>query len=304
MCSRGVGLGDDRVAHVPVDRLRALELRRERLLGQERGVLEVIEVAGVEPAQDVVLGQQSDDLLAVEHRDRGGTGPRQLPRAVGERRPPGDRRLDGELAQGVHSWKRSRYPVAIRSDMIVTGIPTIMKRRNGTGRPLRSSTPVAATFAAAAIGVAFPPKQAPSASAHQFVWSVDAVAPLAWSSSTTGIIAAVKGMLSTSAEPAAPPQTSTSISFVADPPVRSPNSSATSVITPCCSSAPTMTNRPTKKKIVAHSTRSSAASTSSAATSRSNVAPLSATTAGSTPSVVCRKKATIVPTSTATERFT
>ena len=35
------------------------------------------------------------------------------------------------------------------------------------GRPARAAMPAAATFAAAAMSVALPPKQAPSASAHQ-----------------------------------------------------------------------------------------------------------------------------------------
>lgn len=68
--------------------------------------------------------------------------------------------------------------------------------------PVRASAETAAKLAAAAIRVALPPKQAPSARAHQVASSK----PSAWSSSTTGIIAAVKGMLSTSAEPAVAPQ--------------------------------------------------------------------------------------------------
>ena len=184
----------------------------------------------------------------------------------------------------------------------MTGIPISRKRTNDTGWCARSSTPEAATFAAAATIVALPPKQAPSASAHQSSsWNPS---PGAFSVSTTGIIAAVNGMLSTSAEPPAAPQRITIASAVREPSVRSARASAIRSITPRSSSPPTITKRPTKKKIVDHSTRSSACSTSSAATSSITVAPVSATTAGSRCSVVCRKKAMIVPPSTASDRFT
>ena len=49
----------------------------------------------------------------------------------------------------------------------VTGIPIRGKSRKPIGRPARAAMPAAATLAAAATIVALPPKQAPSASAHQ-----------------------------------------------------------------------------------------------------------------------------------------
>ena len=49
----------------------------------------------------------------------------------------------------------------------VTGSPTFRNVMNPIGGPLRAAMPAAATFAAAAISVALPPKQAPIASAHQ-----------------------------------------------------------------------------------------------------------------------------------------
>jgi hypothetical protein len=50
---------------------------------------------------------------------------------------------------------------------MVAGRPTLRKVRKLIGVPARSAIPAMATFAAAAIRVALPPKQAPSASDHQ-----------------------------------------------------------------------------------------------------------------------------------------
>jgi hypothetical protein len=53
------------------------------------------------------------------------------------------------------------------SETMVTGSPMRRKVMNPIGRPERAAIPAAATFAAAATIVAFPPNHAPSASAHQ-----------------------------------------------------------------------------------------------------------------------------------------
>src|SRR5215213_6603149 len=97
---------------------------------------------------------------------------------------------------------------------------------NPIGAPARAAMPDAATFGAAATSVALPPKQAPSAIAHQYASSP---APRV---STTGIIAAVTGMLSTAAEPTAAVQRTPSSSAVRSPPVADAIPSATSASAP------------------------------------------------------------------------
>src|SRR5918992_151058 len=103
------------------------------------------------------------------------------------------------------------------------------------GAPARAAMPEAATLAAAATIVALPPKQAPRASDHQY-----ASAPAPPSASTTGIMAAVNGMLSTAAEPSAEVQRIPSSSATRSPPVTDAIPSATSASAPVSSSAPTI----------------------------------------------------------------
>ena len=79
--------------------------------------------------------------------------------------------------------------------------------------------------------------------------------------------------------------------------------SATSLIAPVSSSAPTITNSPTKKNSVGHSMPRSASSTLWRVSSSMIVAPVSATVAGSTPSAPWTKNARIVMTSTGSVRL-
>ena len=101
-------------------------------------------------------------------------------------------------------------------------MPALRNGTNPIGRPARAAMPDAATLAAAATIVALPPKQAPSDSAHQYASSSPP------SCSTTGIIVAVNGMLSTTAEPIADTHRIPSSSAVRSPPVTDAMPSATS----------------------------------------------------------------------------
>ena len=68
------------------------------------------------------------------------------------------------------------YAVAMIMETSVTGRPILRKYRKPIGLPARAAIPAAATLAAAATSVALPPKQAPSANAHQYASS-----PSSWS---------------------------------------------------------------------------------------------------------------------------
>jgi hypothetical protein len=185
----------------------------------------------------------------------------------------------------------------MEASMVV--VPMRRKYMKPIGWPARADSPAAATLAAAAMSVALPPKQAPRASAHQYASS----SPPPCSESTTGIMAAVKGMLSTTAEPSAEAQAMPSSSAVRSPSVSDAMPWATSSIAPRSSSAPTSTKRPMKKNSVGHSIEASERSSGARLVNSITVAPAIATVAGSMCSAWWAKKVRIVATRTGTVRL-
>ena len=89
--------------------------------------------------------------------------------------------------------------VATAHDNTITGIPTFIHSKVVNGYGLLSLIATTITLALDPMGVAFPPKPAPIANAQKR-GAAERVPPLASVISTiTGIIAAVNGMLSTTA---------------------------------------------------------------------------------------------------------
>src|SRR5688500_3883562 len=271
---------------------------------QERGALQLADITRHHRGDHIALPQDADELPVVatdrkcrqprvdERRDRG---------AERLGRPQGGHLTDQLLAERAHAMYLSEmYAVPTAIDRSVAGMPTLRKGTNPIGRPARSAMPAAATFAAAAMSVALPPKHAPIASAHQYA-SSPGLSSI--SCSTTGIIVAVKGMLSTAAEPIAEPHVIPSSSAVRSPPVTSAIQSATSLIAPTSSRAPTMTISPRKKKSIDQSIPESASSTSCFVTRSITVAPANATVATSRCSGLWRKNRRIVPIRTGIVRL-
>ena len=109
--------------------------------------------------------------------------------------------------------------------------------------------------------VALPPRQAPSASAHQSGSTASPAVPSCW---TTGIIVAVYGMLSTNADAIPLTQSRPSVVTAWSPPVSSTRWVPRAAITPVATRPSTSTKRPTKKRSVDQSTSRISSSGSSA----------------------------------------
>ena len=124
-----------------------------------------------------------------------------------------------------------------------------MNRRKEIFLPARSLIPATTTLAEAPIRVKLPPKSAPRASAHHKGRTSASESPSAWARSCiTGIMVAVKGMLSTIPLAMALPHITSIAVRVGEPP------------TPIRISA--STKSPTKKSSVGHSTSRKTSSTS------------------------------------------
>src|SRR5918997_2816927 len=141
----------------------------------------------------------------------------------------------------------------ITSATSVSGNPESKKRQNLNDIPSLPTSPATTRLAEAPMRVKFPPRQAPRESDHHNGSTVAASYPRAWaSSSITGTIVAVKGMLSTIPEAKPLPHITTRAVTARDFDAEARNS-ATSEIKPVASSVPTITKSPTKNSIVGHS---------------------------------------------------
>src|SRR5262245_498710 len=92
------------------------------------------------------------------------------------------------------------YGTQMRRDTTATTAPYLANSQNPIGYPLRFAIPTTTTFALAPTAVAFPPRSAPRARAHQSTVGSDPGGACATRSDTTGAMVATYGMLSTIAE--------------------------------------------------------------------------------------------------------
>ena len=117
-----------------------------------------------------------------------------------------------------------------------------------TGCPALATTDVPTTFALAPIGVALPPISVPMERAHVIVLRSTPVEPLnVW---ITGIMVAANGMLSTKADAIALTQMMIAIMMYGFPPEMLLMNPAMSLRISVCSSPPTTTKSPRKKRTV------------------------------------------------------
>lgn len=165
-------------------------------------------------------------------------------------------------------------------DKIIKGKAIFIKPLKVITTPFFSESPATMTLAEAPISVPLPPRQAPKDKAHQkgLKFSIPPICPIFCIS---GIIVATKGMLSIKAEAIADNHKINIVVETTAPLVASIDFLATHSITPTWSNAPTIINKPAKKKRVGHSTASRISSGSSFVINIKNVAPPKAIVAGS-----------------------
>ncbi len=123
-------LADGPAAHGP-----SPFVERRGIVLDERGVVEHSEVAWKNRSEHVHLRENPDEPPAlVQNGESRYLCVKEPSGRLGERRHLVNRCVDEwKVAQVHQSWKSNRYPVAIRSETIVTGNPTTRNRTNEIG---------------------------------------------------------------------------------------------------------------------------------------------------------------------------